>query len=84
MRGIEKMTTTAAPLTTPQLIMLRSLKTKGWPADLIRYIWERAGGTEADWQALVDAKLTGRQGDRWILTVSGKREFIRQATGRYF
>ena len=79
-----KMTATATPLTTPQLIMLRSLLSKGWPADLIRYIWERAGGAEPGWQALFDAGLTRMQGDRWELTPLGKRELKRQATGRWF
>ncbi len=70
--------------TTPQLIMLRSLVAKGWPDDLIRYIWERAGGTEAEWLALADAGLVLQRDARWELTQTGKREFHRQSVGRYF
>ena len=79
------MTTATAALTTPQLIMLRSLKTNGWPADamLMPYLWQRAGGDEAAWLTLVVSKLTACRKGRWMLTDSGKRELNRQATGRW-
>ena len=86
MKGIEKMTITAAPLTTPQLIMLRRLKTKGWPADamLLPYIWQRAGGDEASWLALAEAKLVARRKGRWELTDAGKAELKFQSVGKWF
>lgn len=80
------MATAMLTLTTPQLIMLRTLKTKGWPASamVLPYVWSRAGATEAEWDALADAKLVRCRKGRWALTDAGKAELKAQSVGKWF
>ena len=76
--------TATTQLTTPQLIMLRSLKTKGWSSELASWCWSRAGGSEAEFGALAAAGLIGELNGRWQLTAAGKKEYRRQSQNRWF
>ena len=79
------MTATAIEkLTTPQLIILRSLRKKGWSAELACWCWSRAGGSKAEFAAMHLAGLIEERDGRWHLTAAGKKEFKRQAQGRWF
>ena len=71
-------------LTTPQLIMLRSLKAKGWSSELACWCWQRAGGSEAEFEALAAAGLIEECDGRWQLTAAGKKEYRRQSQNRWF
>ena len=76
-------------LTTAQLYMLYPLRSgkKPWPSDLAHYIWERAGGTQEEWEQLVQLGLVEevRSGmDRHFrCTPKGRKEFELQKKGRW-
>lgn len=76
--------TATMQFTTAQLIMLRSLKTKGWSSELACWCWSRAGGSEAEFEALAAAGLIEEWCGRWQLTAAGKGEYKRQSRNRWF
>lgn len=71
-------------LNVNQLMMLRSLLQKGWPAELLEYLPRRCGASPADWDALTAAGLVEEAAGRWQLTTAGKKTYKRAAAGRWF
>ena len=76
-------------LSTAQLYMLspfRNGKTL-WPSELIYYVWERAGGTQQEWEqlvqeGLVEETISGRD-KHFRCTLKGRKEFDKQRKGHW-
>ena len=71
-------------LNTPQLHLLRSLDSRGWPVDLHSILLLRCGANLDDWQRLVQAGLVQLRNRRWVLTREGRTVYNREKKGRYF
>lgn len=70
--------------TTPQLCLLRSLRKTGLPVSLLEIFLSRCGASQEDWQGLRDWGLVEQEGDRFVLTKIGQREYRGQSKGHYF
>lgn len=70
--------------TTPQLCLLRSLRKTDIPVSLLEVFLSRCGASHEDWQGLWDWGLVEQEGDRFVLTKIGQREYRRLSKGRYF
>jgi hypothetical protein len=71
-------------LNRAQLCLLRSLKTAGWPAELLGILLNRCGATPAEWQSLVLGALVELTKGRWLITPLGTRTYNQRPRTLYF
>jgi hypothetical protein len=71
-------------LNVPQLMMLRSLRKRGWEAALIPWLPTRCGASPADWEALAAGGLVEERQGRFVLTPEGRRQYRQQSKGKHF
>lgn len=71
-------------LTISQLCLLRSIKKRGIPTELINTFLTRCGASIEEWRILLDSKHTFLKEERFYITQLGKKEYQKQKIGRYF
>jgi hypothetical protein len=75
-------------LNRAQLCLLRSIKSTGFPAELLQIFLGRCGATVAEWQALLDADLVtaGKRAERgrYVITKAGTTAYNHRPKHIYF
>ncbi len=72
-------------MTTPQVLMLMSLRSKGWPAELRGHLLTRCSAIKAEYLDLVAAGYLEEAAGRIILTTPGKRALrAEKATNKHW
>src|ERR1700724_4350818 len=72
------------PLSTPQLCLLRCLKTRDMEATLLPILLRRCGASEVEWDALLGQGTVEDRKGRIAVTEAGQKTYKKAKIGRMF